>query len=190
MLIVSSKCPSDEVFAQQLMLKGCEPLFRQHYHLKSPVKTRRRGRTTARTTSTPEKVQWLHGNDELDYDINEVLELKRGSIRIGLDIGGKPRSFTAWMQERSVTIVTSTINFDEASNNFIASRGSVPLHMSIHMSIVHWPSFYDGTLIIAHSMHVSNWILDAILEFTLFDIYRVVRPGGLFWIDHFLCVGA
>lgn len=27
------------------------------------------------------------------------------------------------------------------------------------------------------------------LEFTVFDTYRVLRPGGLFWLDHFFCVG-
>lgn len=39
-------------------------------------------------------------------------------------------------------------------------------------------------------MHVlSNWIPDAMLEFTLYDIYRVLRPGGLLWHDHFFCLG-
>ncbi|CAI0627051.1 unnamed protein product, partial [Linum tenue] len=23
----------------------------------------------------------------------------------------------------------------------------------------------------------------------IFDVYRVLRPGGLFWLDHFFCVG-
>lgn len=27
------------------------------------------------------------------------------------------------------------------------------------------------------------------MEFALFDIFRVLRPGGLFWLDHFFCVG-
>ncbi|EHA8589337.1 putative methyltransferase PMT21 [Cocos nucifera] len=27
------------------------------------------------------------------------------------------------------------------------------------------------------------------LEFALYDIYRVLRPGGLFWLDHFFCIG-
>jgi len=25
------------------------------------------------------------------------------------------------------------------------------------------------------------------LEFVLYDIYRILRPGGLFWLDHFFC---
>jgi hypothetical protein len=28
-----------------------------------------------------------------------------------------------------------------------------------------------------------------VLEFALFDIYRVLRPGGVFWLDHFFCLG-
>lgn len=27
------------------------------------------------------------------------------------------------------------------------------------------------------------------MHFLFFDIYRVLRPGGLFWLDHFFCVG-
>jgi hypothetical protein len=38
-------------------------------------------------------------------------------------------------------------------------------------------------------MHVlSNWIPTTLLHFLMFDIYRVLRPGGLFWLDHFFCV--
>jgi SAM-dependent methyltransferase len=90
------------------------------------------------------------------------------------------------MQERGVTVVTTSMNFDGPFNSFIASRGLVPMHLSI----VHRLPFFDGTLDIVHSMHVlSHWIPVAILEFALFDIYRVLRPGGLFWLDHFYCLG-
>uniref|UniRef100_A0ACD5Z388 Uncharacterized protein n=1 Tax=Avena sativa TaxID=4498 RepID=A0ACD5Z388_AVESA len=90
------------------------------------------------------------------------------------------------MQERRVTVVTTSMNFDGPFNSFIASRGLVPMHLSI----AHRLPFFDGTLDIVHSMHLlSHWIPDVILEFALFDIYRVLRPGGLFWLDHFYCLG-
>ena len=39
-------------------------------------------------------------------------------------------------------------------------------------------------------MHVlCNWIPTTLLHFLLFDIYRVLRPGRLFWLDRFFCVG-
>jgi SAM-dependent methyltransferase len=49
--------------------------------------------------------------------------------------------------------------------------------------------FFDNTLDLVHSMHVlSNWIPTTSLDFILFDIDRVLRPGGLFWLDHFFCI--
>lgn len=225
---VGKECPSDDVFAQRLMLKGCEPLPRRRCHPKSPKGYVEPTPWPASLWATPpdtsmvwdpytckdyqclidrknakgsydcndcfdlngrEKVRWLHDFTSLDYSIDTVLSLKpKGTIRIGLDIGGGSGTFAARMRERGdVTVVTSTMNFDGPFNSFIASRGLVPLHISV----AHRLPFFDNTLDIVHSMHVlSNWIPDAVLEFALYDIYRVLRPGGLFWLDHFFCVGA
>jgi SAM-dependent methyltransferase len=58
------------------------------------------------------------------------------------------------------------------------------------MSISQRFPFFDNTLDIVHSLHVlSNWIPETLLQFLLFDVYRVLKPGGLFWLDHFFCVG-
>ncbi|KAJ3675349.1 hypothetical protein LUZ60_004391 [Juncus effusus] len=220
------ECPSDEIFAQQLLLKGCEPLPRRRCKPKSiknfvepdPVQSSlwkippdtsiawdpyrcknytclvNRGKTKGSYDCKDcfdlrgrEKVRWLMDNGNIAFSIDNVMKMKQGgTIRIGLDIGGGTGSFAARMKERNVTIVTSTMNFDGPFNNFIASRGLVPLYISI----AHRLPFYDNTLDIIHSMHVlSNWIPDTMLEFALFDIYRVLRPGGLFWLDHFFCIG-
>nr|CAD1836959.1 unnamed protein product [Ananas comosus var. bracteatus] len=135
-----------------------------------------------------ERRRWLADNGGLNFGIDSVLKLKpRGTIRIGLDIGSGKGTFAARMRERGVTVVTSTMDFDGPFNNFVASRGLVPLHVSV----AHRLPFYDGTLDVVHTMHVlSNWVPDAVLEFALFDIYRVLLPGGLFWLDHFFCVGS
>ncbi|CAA0840061.1 Unknown protein [Striga hermonthica] len=135
-----------------------------------------------------EKVRWLHDNGGLDFGIDRVLAAKpKGTIRIGLDIGGGSGSFAARMMERNVTIVTTSMNFDGPFNSFIASRGLISMHMTISQRL----PFFENTLDIVHSMHViSNWIPDAMLEFTLYDIYRVLRPGGLFWLDRFFCFGS
>ncbi|KAK4751880.1 hypothetical protein SAY87_020678 [Trapa incisa] len=134
-----------------------------------------------------EKNRWLSDNGKLDYSIDWVLKTKPpGSIRIGLDIGGGSGTFAARMRERNITIITTSMNLDGPFNSFIASRGLIPLHMSVSQRL----PFFENTLDIVHSMHVlSNWIPNTMLEFTFYDIYRVLRPGGLLWLDHFFCEG-
>ncbi|OAY63884.1 uncharacterized protein LOC109722790 [Ananas comosus] len=225
---VGRECPSDEISAQRLMLKGCEPLPRRRCRPRSPTNyveptpfpesmwtippdtsitwdayscknyscLVNRGRAKGSYDCKDcfdllrgrEKVRWLSDNGGLDFGIDDVLRTRRpGAVRIGLDIGGGTGTFAARMRERNVTVVTSTMNFDGPFNSFIASRGLVPLHVSV----AHRLPFADHTLDVVHSMHVlSNWIPDVMLEFALYDIYRVLRPGGLFWLDHFFCLGS
>jgi SAM-dependent methyltransferase len=123
----------------------------------------------------------------LDFTIDQVLSLAkpRGSIRIGLDLGGGSGSFAVRMREHNVTMVASTLNLNGPFSNFIASRGIIPLYITVGKRL----PFFDNTLDIVHSMHVlSNWIPTTVLQFVLFDVYRVLRPGGLFWLDHFFFV--
>ncbi|KAK3031325.1 hypothetical protein RJ639_035231 [Escallonia herrerae] len=119
-----------------------------------------------------EKTRWMFDNGGLDYGMDQVLRAKStGSIRIGLDTGGGTGTFAARMKERNVTIITSTMNLDGPFNSFIESRGLIPMHVSVSQRL----PFFENTLDIVHSMHVlSNWIPDAMLEFTLYDIYRVL----------------
>lgn len=54
----------------------------------------------------------------------------------------------------------------------------IPTHISVSQRL----PFFEKTLDIVHSLHVlSNWIPDAILEFTLYDS---------FWLDRFFCLGS
>lgn len=135
-----------------------------------------------------EKIKWIFDDGELDFGIDQVLATKAaGTIRIGLDIGGGTGTFAVRMKERNVTIITSTLNLDGPFNNMIASRGLIPMHISISQRF----PFFENTLDIVHSMNViGNWMPDTMLEFVLYDIYRVLRPGGLFWLDHFFCFGS
>lgn len=125
------------------------------------------------------------GASALDFSVEEVLALKKGTIRIGLDIGGGTGSFAVRMREQQVTIVTTTLNLGGPFNNFVARRGVLPLYMTVSQRLPFW----DNTLDLVHSMHVlSNWIPDVSLQFILFDIDRVLRPGGILWLDHFFCL--
>ncbi|XP_060213171.1 probable methyltransferase At1g29790 [Lycium barbarum] len=225
---VNGSCPDDELLAQKLLLKGCEPLPRrrcrpasqQEYVEPYPLPE------SLWTTPSDSSVVWtaytcksyecliirmktqkgfddckdcfdLNGREKnrwsstkgagLDFSIDEVLAVKKpGTIRIGLDIGGGVATFAVRMRERNITILTTSMNLNGPFNTFIASRGVVPLYISISQRL----PFFDNTLDIVHSMHVlSNWIPTTLLHFLFFDIYRVLRPGGLFWLDHFFCVG-
>lgn len=227
---VNGSCPDDEVLAQKLLLKGCEPLPRRRCRPASPKKYAEPNPLPHSLWTTPSdsSVVWtayacknytclinrrnqkefddckdcfdLNGREKkrwtatgksnpgsLDFTIDEVLATKKqGTIRIGLDIGGGVATFAVRMRERNVTILTTSMNLNGPFNSFIASRGVVPLYVSISQRL----PFFDNTLDIVHSMHVlSNWIPATLVHFLLFDIYRVLRPGGLFWLDHFFCVG-
>lgn len=224
---IGGECPVDDVLAQALILKGCEPLPRRRCHTKiptnyvEPIPLPESLWTTPPDTSIiwdpytcksyqclvdrktepgshdckncfdlqgDEKIKWIFDDGGLDFGIDQVLAKKAaGTIRIGLDIGGGTGTFAARMKERNVTIITSTLNLDGPFNNMVASRGLIPMHISISQRF----PFFENTLDIVHSMHVmGNWMPDTMLEFVLYDIYRVLRPGGLFWLDHFFCFGS
>ncbi|XP_030452302.1 probable methyltransferase At1g29790 [Syzygium oleosum] len=226
---VNGSCPDDELLAQKLLLKGCEPLPRRRCRHASPPdyvepyplptslwttpsdssvvwtaytcknydclinrKNRQQGFDDCKDCfdlEGAEKHRWTadKSNGGLDFTIDEVLATKKpGTIRIGLDIGGGVATFAVRMRDRNITIITTSMNLNGPFNNFIAARGVVPLYISISQRL----PFFDNTLDIVHSMHVlSNWIPTTLLHFLMFDIYRVLRPGGLFWLDHFFCVG-
>ncbi|XP_050228996.1 probable methyltransferase At1g29790 [Mercurialis annua] len=227
---VNGSCPDDEILAQKLLLKGCEPLPRRRcrpaaqpssnepYPLPKSLWTTPPDSSVVWTAYTcknyaclinryktqkgfddckdcfdlngREKTRWSAKKTtpgSLDFTIDEVLATKKpGTIRIGLDIGGGVATFAVRMRERNITIITTSMNLNGPFNNFIASRGVIPLYISISQRL----PFFDNTLDIVHSMHVlSNWIPTNLLHFLMFDVYRVLRPGGLFWVDHFFCVG-
>ncbi|KAG9443943.1 hypothetical protein H6P81_015283 [Aristolochia fimbriata] len=222
---VGGPCPDDDLLAQKLLLKGCEPLPRRRCRPRSPANFADPHPLPAALWTTPsdtsvlwshyscknytclinrkyqkhfddckdcfdldgrEKTRWVTPGGALDFTVDQVLSLKKpGTIRIGVDIGGGSGTFAVRMRERGATIVTTSMNFNGPFNSFIASRGVIPLYISVSQRL----PFFDNTLDIVHSMHVlSNWIPTQMLGFILFDIYRVLRPGGLFWLDHFFCV--
>uniref|UniRef100_J3MPT8 Methyltransferase type 11 domain-containing protein n=1 Tax=Oryza brachyantha TaxID=4533 RepID=J3MPT8_ORYBR len=138
-----------------------------------------------------EKGRWMRDDGALTYSIDGVLAARpNGTVRIGLDIGGGCGPGAARMRERGVTVVTTTsMNSGGPSGSLIASRGLVP----VHVSPAHRLPFFDGTLDIVHwTPELGSRpppVTDVSLEFAVFDIYRVMRPGGLLWLDHFVFSG-
>lgn len=119
-----------------------------------------------------------------DFLIDDVLAMGRGAIRIGFDIGGGSGTFAARMAEKNLTVITATLNIDAPFNDFIAARGLFPLYLSLDQRF----PFYDNVFDLVHAgsgLDVGG--RPEKLEFLMFDIDRILRAGGLFWLDNFFC---
>ncbi|GLU00693.1 hypothetical protein SLE2022_180410 [Rubroshorea leprosula] len=124
-------------------------------------------------------------NQTADFLIPDVLEIKPGEIRIGLDFSVGTGTFAARMREFNVTVVSATINLGAPFNEMIALRGLIPLYISINQRL----PFFDNTLDLIHTTRfLDGWIDFVLLDFILYDWDRVLRPGGLLWIDSFFCL--
>ncbi|XP_020583892.1 uncharacterized protein LOC110026985 [Phalaenopsis equestris] len=127
--------------------------------------------------------RWMEVNTT-DFLIEEVLSIKRGEIRIGLDFSVGTGTFAARMREFDVTVISATINLGAPFSEMIALRGFVPLYLTINQRL----PFFDNTLDMIHSTRfLDGWIDFILLDFVLYDWDRVLRPGGLLWIDSFFC---
>ncbi|MCO5611211.1 hypothetical protein L7F22_065462 [Adiantum nelumboides] len=120
-----------------------------------------------------------------DFGMEEVLREKAaGEIRIGLDWSVSVGSFAARMREYNVSVVTCTLNLGAPFNELIALRGLIPLYISLNQRL----PFFDNTLDLIHTnLLLDGWIDLQFLDFIVFDWDRVLRPGGLLWIDKFFC---
>ncbi|KAK1391195.1 S-adenosyl-L-methionine-dependent methyltransferase superfamily [Heracleum sosnowskyi] len=131
-----------------------------------------------------EKERFVKGRGKNDFFIEDVLALGSGGTRIGFDIGGGSGTFAARMAEKNVTIVTSILNVDAPFSEFIAARGLFPMYLSLD----HRFPFYDNGFDLVHAangLDIGGRLEK--LEFLMFDIDRILRAGGLFWLDNFLC---
>ena len=132
-----------------------------------------------------EKLKWVTNSSlPVDLLINDVLTIKPGEIRIGLDFGVGTGTFAARMREHNVTIVSTALNLGAPFNEMIALRGLIPLYVTLNQRL----PFFDNTMDLIHtSGFMDGWIDLLLLDFILYDWDRVLRPGGLLWIDRFFC---
>lgn len=132
-----------------------------------------------------EKHKWV-GNSSVpvDFLIREVLETKPGEIRIGLDFGIGTGTFAARMREQNVTIISTSLNLGAPFSETIALRGLIPLYVTLNQRL----PFFDNTLDLIHTTgFMDGWIDLQLMDFILYDWDRVLRPGGLLWVDRFFC---
>ncbi|RWR95308.1 putative S-adenosyl-L-methionine-dependent methyltransferase [Cinnamomum micranthum f. kanehirae] len=132
-----------------------------------------------------EKVKWVTNSSiPADFLMSDVLAIKPGEMRIGLDFGVGTGTFAARMREQNVTIISTALNLGAPFNEMIALRGLVPLFFTLNQRL----PFFDNTMDLIHtSGFLDGWINLQLMDFILFDWDRVLRPGGLLWIDRFFC---
>lgn len=131
-----------------------------------------------------ENQRFVRARGKNEFLIDHVLALGNGGIRLGFDIGGGSGTFAARMAERNVTVVTQALNTEAPYSEFIATRGLFPLFLSLD----HRFPFHDNVFDLVHAASA----LDVggkpeKLEFIMFDIDRILRAGGLLWLDNFYC---
>ncbi|MED6150056.1 hypothetical protein PIB30_068523 [Stylosanthes scabra] len=132
-----------------------------------------------------EKLKWVTNSSlSADFMISDVLKKKPGEIRIGLDYGIGTGTFAARMREQNVTIVSTALNLGAPFSEMIALRGLIPLYVTLNQRL----PFFDNTMDLIHSTgFMDGWIDLLLLDFILYDWDRILRPGGLLWIDRFFC---
>ncbi|KAM0064270.1 putative S-adenosyl-L-methionine-dependent methyltransferase [Helianthus debilis subsp. tardiflorus] len=132
-----------------------------------------------------EKLKWVTNTSfPTDILIKDALSVKPGEIRIGLDFGIGTGTFAARMREHNVTIVTTALNLGAPFNEMIALRGLIPLYVTLNQRL----PFFDNTMDLIHTTgFMDGWIDLQLMDFILFDWDRILRPGGLLWVDRFFC---
>eukprot|EP00897_Mesotaenium_endlicherianum_P009139 jgi/Mesen1/8253/ME000445S07407 len=194
---VRGDCPDDWPLVERLAFdKSCFYLPRRRCFAQGPANASEPSpfprSTFDQKNLMSQNVRWEHYTcpsfaclERPDVALEEVIEMKKGSIRIGLDVGGSTGTFAAFMSRFNVTIMTTSRNFAKQAVfpylPTIALRGLIPLHLPHRARL----PLFDNTLDIVHSQSsIDGQSLDD-FEALVFDWNRVLRPGGLIWFDLF-----
>ncbi|GJP54910.1 hypothetical protein CLOM_g13924 [Closterium sp. NIES-68] len=117
----------------------------------------------------------------LGWGMDAVLAVKApGGIRVGLDIGGGTGNFAALMAERGVTVVTTASNHGAPVMEVLAHRALPALHLPLTARL----PLFDSSLGLIHCAFWPSVLAHPpVLESALYDWDRVLRPGGLVWLE-------
>ncbi|KAJ9135911.1 hypothetical protein P3X46_033035 [Hevea brasiliensis] len=214
-----SLCPLDSDLAESLILRGCHPLPRRRCFSKTPSKAPSSlPRNPFPSSFLESNIIWAQYScksfyclakqspnldfdigaemsrfitykTELDLPIPQLLQVAKSAnsvIRLGIDIGGSTGTFAARMKQYNVTVITTTMNFNAPNNEVVALRGLVPLHMPLQQRL----PVFDGVVdLVRCGRAVNRWLPLKMMEFLFYDVDRVLRGGGYFWLDHFFSKG-
>ncbi|XP_073002307.1 probable methyltransferase At1g29790 [Typha latifolia] len=138
-----------------------------------------------------ESLRFMSARSNLDLTLPHLLLLARSSgaapIRLALDVGGATGTLAARLRLlANATVITTTMDLGAPYSEATALRGLVPLHAPLQQRF----PVHDGVLDLVRTGHaVNRWIPAPSMEFLIYDADRVLRPGGLLWVDHFFCKG-
>lgn len=139
-----------------------------------------------------ESTRFLSSKSALDLSLPQLLTISRAApgaapIKLALDVGGGTGTLAARLKlMANATVLTTTMNLGAPYSEAAALRGLVPLHAPLQQRF----PVPDGAVDLVRTGHaVNRWIPAAAMEFLMFDVDRVLRGGGLFWVDHFFCRG-
>ncbi|KNA24553.1 hypothetical protein SOVF_014660 [Spinacia oleracea] len=133
-----------------------------------------------------EMLKWVNKSSltPAEFLISDVLGVKPGEIRVGIDYSVGTGSFAARMMEQNVTIISTALNLGAPFSETIALRGLLHLYVTPNQRL----PFFENTMDLIHTTGLlDGWIDLLLLDFMLFDWDRILRPGGLLWIDKFFC---
>ncbi|RYQ96397.1 hypothetical protein Ahy_B08g092146 [Arachis hypogaea] len=175
---IGGECLADEVFAQMLVSKGCEPLPKRRCHPKSP-------KDFVEPNQDLQDSLW-----EIPPDSNIVWDpYTCKSHKCLIERKNNKGDICCKDERKECDNHHKHTGFGQSIQplHCITSRGLIPIHLSISQRL----PFFENTLDIVHSMEfIGNWLPETMLEFLLYDVYRVLRPGGIFWLEHFFCFGS
>ncbi|XP_042509318.1 probable methyltransferase At1g29790 [Macadamia integrifolia] len=210
-----SLCPPDTDLSEALILRGCHPLPRRRCFSPTPPKPPSSLPTNPFPSSLPdsavlwstyscksfdclgrfndnlgfemkiESSKFLTMKSELDLTIPQLLNIAKSSasvLRLAFDIGAGTGTFAARMKLHNITVLSTTMNLGAPYSEVTALRGLVPLHVPLQQRL----PIFDGVVDLVRCGHaVNRWIPITAMEFLFYDVDRVLRPGGYFWLDHF-----
>ncbi|KAG0496829.1 hypothetical protein HPP92_001520 [Vanilla planifolia] len=133
--------------------------------------------------------RFLSVRSALDLTLPQLLTIAKASgaapIRLAVDVAGGTATLAARLKlMTNATVLTTTMNLGAPYSEAAALRGLVPLHAPLQQRL----PLHDGTMDLVRTGHaVNRWIPVPVLEFLLFDADRVLKAGGLLWVDHFFC---
>ncbi|XP_020705479.2 uncharacterized protein LOC110116294 [Dendrobium catenatum] len=139
-----------------------------------------------------ESSRFLSARSALDLPLHQLLAIANAAgaapIRLGLDIAGGTGTLAARLKlTLNATLLTTTMNLGAPYSEAAALRGVVPLHAPLQQRL----PVHDGAMDLVRTGHaVNRWIPLPALEFLMFDADRVLKAGGLLWVDHFFCKAA
>ncbi|KAL0366047.1 UNVERIFIED_CONTAM: hypothetical protein Sradi_3494800 [Sesamum radiatum] len=178
---VNGLCPDDWSLGQKLILQGCEPLPRRRCFAKTLPKVGLQPFPFSLWKNVSEKIYSWSGLGCKNLACLNSKKLNRDCAGCFDIVHGYE---TQKMAERNVTTVTATLNIDAPFNEFIASRGLFPLYLSLDQRF----PFHDNVFDLVHAANgLDVGGRPEKLEFLMFDIDRILRAGGLLWLDNFYC---